>query len=575
MKLNLIQKLILICIILLASLFRFYNLDWDQGHHLHPDERAIIMTVVRLQFPIDIHTFLSKDSPWNPHFFAYGSFPFYLLKITGEKLKVIDPLFASYDLINIAGRFISAIFDIITLILVFKISKKLYGLTTGYIGAFFYGISVLPIQLSHFYAVDTLLTSFSLAVLYLLILFYEQPKKIYALFIGICFGLALSTKISAIVLLVPILLTLIIDFVIHFLKKPHRPQHWLPHLPSFIKKLFISSIFIFAATLIVFAICSPYAIIDYNEFLRQTIEQSQMTKNAFVFPYTLQYVGIIPYWYELKNIYLWGLGPILASVCFAGIIYLFYSLFIHKKQFTLVSEIILATFFVVYFWVVGKFAIGFMRYMLPLYPLLCIFGGLAMHMIVRYLNTHIKYVFIRFTIFFLIYLTFLIWPISFIKIYTTQNTRTTATDWINNYIPAGKTLAQEHWDDAVPMTGSQKYNIVTLPLYDPDVPEKWQNINELLNRTDYIIIASNRLYTPLQKLTDCKSLPRDKCYPLTSAYYHNLFNGTLGFQKIVEFTSYPTIPLLNIPINDQAADESFTVYDHPKIMIFQKIQPSI
>ena len=147
-----------------------------------------------------------------------------------------------------------------------------------------------------------------------------------------------------------------------------------------------------------------------------------------------------------------------------------------------------------------------------------------------------------------------------------------ATNWINQFIPSGKVLAEEHWDDAVPMEGSQNYQHVTLTLYDEDTPEKWRNINQLLTQTDYIIIASNRLYVPLQKLTDCKNLPAGKCYTRTAQYYHDLFNGSLGFQKIAEFTDYPEIPFLNIHINDQAADESFTVYDHPKIMIFQKVK---
>ncbi|HRN71473.1 MAG TPA: hypothetical protein PLS49_09955, partial [Candidatus Woesebacteria bacterium] len=95
---------------------------------------------------------------------------------------------------------------------------------------------------------------------------------------------------------------------------------------------------------------------------------------------------------------------------------------------------------------------------------------------------------------------------------------------------------------------------------------------EKLQRTDYIIIASNRLYTPLQRLKDCKG-NTDRCYPKTAEYYQKLFNEKLGFTKVAEFTSYPRIPLgpWTFEIIDDTADESFTVYDHPKIMIFRKI----
>src|SRR6266480_1635330 len=161
--LQLSTKFILLALLFLAGGLRLYNMNWDQGNHLHPDERAIIMKVVEMKYPTSLSSFLSVDSPWNPHFFAYGSFPFYLLKVFGDALGVFDSLFSRYDLINIAGRFLSGFFDLATLLLLFYMGKKLFGTTVGFLGAFFYAISVLPIQLSHFYAVDTLLTYFLLA----------------------------------------------------------------------------------------------------------------------------------------------------------------------------------------------------------------------------------------------------------------------------------------------------------------------------------------------------------------------------------------------------------------------------
>ncbi|MHB8484000.1 MAG: hypothetical protein ACYDBV_14985, partial [Nitrospiria bacterium] len=110
----------------------------------------------------------------------------------------------------------------------------------------------------------------------------------------------------------------------------------------------------------------------------------------------------------------------------------------------------------------------------------------------------------------------------------------------------------------------------TFPLYNQDTPEKWNQINTHLKTVNYILIASNRLYVPLMKLTDCQKLAPHPCYAQTASYYQKLFTGRLGFHKVAEFSTYPTIPFFNLTINDQSADESFTVYDHPKVMIFQK-----
>ncbi len=184
-----------------------------------------------------------------------------------------------------------------------------------------------------------------------------------------------------------------------------------------------------------------------------------------------------------------------------------------------------------------------------------------------------RHKYLRIVCYILLAIALLIWPLSFLNIYNQTNTRVSASNWINAVIPPGKTLAVEHWDDSLPLFGQDKYTMQTLELYNPDTPEKWNKINGQLQQTDYIIIASNRLYVPLQKLTDCAKLDQYHCYTQTAAYYQKLFNGTLGFQKVAEFSVSPTIPLLNIPINDQGADESFTVYDHPKVMIFQKTTP--
>lgn len=164
----------------------------------------------------------------------------------------------------------------------------------------------------------------------------------------------------------------------------------------------------------------------------------------------------------------------------------------------------------------------------------------------------------------------LIYTFSFLSIYVQPNTKIRATEWINKNIPYGSRIAVEHWDDALPVYGGQNYIQMTLPLYETDTIQKWQNITAVLKNSDYIIIASNRLYKPLQKLTDCKVLPKERCYPQTADYYKKLFSGRLGFRKIIEFSNYPTIPFTNIKLVDDGADESFTVYDHPKIMIFKK-----
>lgn len=561
------QSLLLISIILLATFLRLYGLNWDAGFHLHPDERAIVMFTLPLHLPGSNTEFLSPASQWNPHFFAYGSFPLYLLKAASNLLSMAYPSLATYDHIQLVGRIISALADMGTVLLIYLFGKKLFSKKIGLIAAFFYSISVFPIQAAHFYAVDSLLTFFIAVTLYQLVNFYHSPSFRFALCVGIFFGLSLATKISAVVLISAIGLALAADFLLLFLQTPHKPHIWFPHIPVFLRHLIFKGGIITATTLVTFLVFEPYALIDFPTFLLHNTQQSQMTHDAFIFPYTLQYVGKLPYIYELKNVFLWGQGPVIAFLTFTGTLYVTYLTLRKEKVGKWPYEVIILTFFWAYFFVVGKFAVGWMRYMLPLYPLLCLFAAVLFEKLLNifpsklYVIRYLLYAYLLFAI---------IWPLSFLSIYTKPPTRVTASEWINKNIPAGKTLALEHWDDSLPLFGQQNYRIETLELYNPDTKEKWETINRQLAISDYIILASNRLYIPLSKLTDCDILPPGRCYKQTANYYKNLFSGKLGFTKIAEFEVFPTIPFSNIQIDDSSADESFTVYDHPKILIFKK-----
>lgn len=528
------KTITIIIIIIMASFFRFYGLDWDQGNHLHPDERMITLVADKITF----------QDP-NPHFFAYGSFPIYLLKATGFFAGMFDPQFSTYQSMNLSGRFLSALFDLGTLIILYFLAKKVFNQKMALLSSFFYAVSVLPIQLSHFYAVDTPLTFFILLTLFFLIKFLENPTFKNILLIGISFGLALATKISAVILLAPILIS--------FLFKPHTK------FSLTIYYLLLTTITAF----IVFLITMPFAFLDFKNFWQQTLAQQAMTKSAFAFPYTLQYVGKIPYLYEIQNIFFWGLGPIFSILAFLGSLLFTYKTFRPALK---TDYLTLTTFFWLYFLVVGHFAIGFMRYLLPLYPLLCLFGAILFWQIILFLISKVPLpLFIIFNSLFLILL--LVWPLSFISIYSQPNTRVSASVWIDQNIPAGSFIAREHWDDGLPLANNINYKFLELPMYDSDDdPFKWEKINAVLQNTDYMIIASHRLYTPLQKMTDCPNLPPGKCYQKTAQYYQQLFGGRLGFKKVAEFSVYPAFL-----INDFAADESFTVYDHPKVMIFAKI----
>jgi len=164
----------------------------------------------------------------------------------------------------------------------------------------------------------------------------------------------------------------------------------------------------------------------------------------------------------------------------------------------------------------------------------------------------------------------LVYAIAFIQLYSMEHPYRRASAWIYENVPPGSTIVSPHWDDKVPVTLPGPGNRVPqiykmdgrefeLPVYEQDTP---QNIQLLLRRiaaADYLSFATPR--TP-------DSIPRiEKEYPRTTAIIQLLWAEKLGFSFATAIKNRPTF--LGLTFNDDLADESFSVYDHPKAVIFK------
>ena len=152
----------------------------------------------------------------------------------------------------------------------------------------------------------------------------------------------------------------------------------------------------------------------------------------------------------------------------------------------------------------------------------------------------------------------------------------------------GTGIANESsWDDGLPlrMDGYDPFGGIyqgglNFELYWDDDPEKLDRIITTLNQAEYILITSSRQWATTTRVPER--------YPLTTEFYRNLMGcpielsiedcynharpgtylGNLGFELIQTFQNNPTLG--PIEINDQPSEEAFTVYDHPKVFIFEK-----
>ena len=305
----------LLAAILIAGLaIRLYGINWDQGfsYSPHPDERAILMKVEEIHFPelSNLSTLLDKDeSPWNPRWFPYGSFPLYVLEISENILERMTGTVVT-DLRTLA-RSISVLADLGTIIGIAMLGKSAFSRRVGLLAALLISFSVIHIQLAHFFAFDTLtvfFTTWSLLVLYRLTF---SGKRNHSLLAGALIGLGLATKVS----LLPIAGAFVMAHLIYAARDQTLEdiQYWK------VKKALISGAWGIVAGSLIFVLAQPYALLDWNRFIGDVTEQSEMVRRIRDYPYTRQYIGTTPYVYQFIQMGKWGLGWPLTIVSVVGL----------------------------------------------------------------------------------------------------------------------------------------------------------------------------------------------------------------------------------------------------------------
>ncbi|HEU5423075.1 MAG TPA: DUF2298 domain-containing protein, partial [Nitrolancea sp.] len=551
-------------VICLALGLRFFGRDWDQGWYMQPDERFMVMVLTdRIHAP-DIHQlgqlFDPAHSPLNPRSvdqsgrpqaYAYGSLPLFATDATAAVAGFLTRQdLNSYARVGMVGRSLSALADVITVVLAMILARRLYGRAAAPISGLLLATTVTMIQLAHFFTVDSFVTMFATAVLLAALLLVERPTRLRAIVAGLLIGAALATKISVFTLAIPVALALVLAY------RQHGPPR---SLVLALRRLLWTG----AAALVAFALFEPYAFWQPHAFFNDISSQWKMANGSADLPYTRQFVGTIPVRYELGNLVHWGLGPLFGIAALVALVVV-----ARRGRKMRPGEIILLAWIVPYFAVISTAEVKYLRYAEPIVPALAILtGGFLAALAVRWPARSWRGA-VSLGLTAVVLLGTLGWALAFESIYTRPNSHLAASDWIYRNVPPGSTITAEWWDDSLPLPLANipppqaAYKQITLDLYaDRPNQQEFDYIAGFLRDSDYIILASDRL---------AQSIPRLPWrYPVATDYYRLLESGQLGFQLVYESNVMPSLGPLHF--NDRGADESFTVYDHPHVRIYKKV----
>ena len=511
-----IFDVLLLFVLLFGGLFRFVGLKWGEWQYLHPDERFLIWVGTDIQ-PIgtpaealgtppnsdnipyrtafgdtypDCETwggyFDASCSPLNPNnrghsFYVYGTLPMFLTRY------VVQWIYghAGFNEMTVVGRVFSAMVDFLAILLVYAIGSRVFNKPVGLLAAAFSAFTVLNIQQSHFFTMDTFSNFFTLLAVYFAVRigltesistvdqgqnldpllsgytdiednsgpqtflsrctqFIKHPFFGFSVAFGIALGCAVASKLNS----APVAFVLPVVFgVILWKKSAHERTGWL------VKAVVYVGIAAFVSIL-VFRIFQPYAFYGPGFFgvrpnpqwVANIKEQRNQAAGDIDFPPSLQWARR-PVWFSAQNLIEWGLGIPLGILAFIGFIWAGWRMI--KGDWT--RHILL--------WLWGGFYFTWqslqfnptMRYQMPTYPILVIYAGWAVVEIWNYRkqaknqgvteasnprrHTPGGLRWVSILVGGAVLTATFLWAFSFSQIYSRPITRVAASDWIYQNIP--------------------------------------------------------------------------------------------------------------------------------------------
>ena len=494
----------LLVILAAGAFLRLSYLRWDEFTYMHPDERFLIWVTADMR-PVDsVRAFFDTPvSTLNPHnvghtFFVYGTFPLFLTRYAAEWLHS-GPL--GWQEIALTGRALSALFDLGTVLLVYLTAAALYRRRTALLAAALYALSVLPIQLSHFYKEDTFLNFFAMLAVYCAALVVQERRSggerpaewkravgLSAVF-GVALGLAAASKLNA----APVAVVLPLAFGARLLRLPAaQRERAAARYAAYVALAAVIS-------LLVFRVAQPYAFSGPGFFglrpnrawVENIIEQRNQAAGDVDFPPALQWArrSHLFGWYNLTA---WGLGWPLGLLAWAGFLWAGWRIWRGERRL-----LPLWGWAALYFaWQSAQFN-PTMRYFLPLYPLLAIFAAAAPAAAPR------KWRRAAGMLALLVLGATAAYALAFRSVYAQGFTRANASRWIYQHIPGPVNIPIE-----LPGTEETYNQPLSLP-YDfilrPDAPL----------HTQFTARRSGRVRSiPLGRVFNTASLPQARTFRL-------------------------------------------------------------
>ena len=184
--------------------------------------------------------------------------------------------------------------------------------------------------------------------------------------LGVFVGLALATKITSLPIFLPVCAIYSYHLINHIYARGFIAGSQIKTTKGFAYHICI----FLGATVGIFVLLNPYAILSFHEFLGWILREGDIVRTAGLVPYTTQYIDSTPFLYEIRQLSLWGLGLPIGIICWLGLM----AAIIKNLKKPQLAQVLILLWVLPVFAIVGSFETKFLRYVFPIVPFLILFG---------------------------------------------------------------------------------------------------------------------------------------------------------------------------------------------------------
>jgi hypothetical protein len=344
----------------------------------------------------------------NPHFADWPHLYFYVSAAWLAPWRLVglvsDPA-SGY----LGVRVLDALLGSLTVLLVFEFGRRAYGWLAGFLGAAALAVAFLHVRDSHFGTLDIPLTLACVGTLYIAYRTIHSRAMRTLLINGIALGVAASLKYNGALVFAGIAAA-----------QTLRARAELIRWPRLLARLALIGV----VGVVTLALTSPFLVLDPGKTAHGI---------GYIFAHLGRATAPAIGWVQLSLALWYGIDPVLVLLAVVGVAYAAW-----RRQ---PADVIILTFLLVYFLLIGAGRSVFLRYADPMIPPLLLLGGRALAALVDLAAQGRARRLALAAALVLVAVAPLVHDVRYDLLIQQTDTRTLAFDWLAEHVPAGSRAA--------------------------------------------------------------------------------------------------------------------------------------